>query len=66
MNRFILVIIILGLLGGIAFILRPEESKAPEPVMCTADAKECPDGSFVGRIPPQCQFAACPGEEVQQ
>jgi hypothetical protein len=27
---------------------------------CTADVKECPDGSFVSRIPPNCDFQACP------
>ncbi|MDO8638185.1 MAG: DUF4389 domain-containing protein [Candidatus Daviesbacteria bacterium] len=31
-----------------------------EPVACTMEVKECPDGSFVGRIPPTCQFAPCP------
>ena len=30
-------------------------------VFCTMDAMECPDGSFVGRIPPSCNFAPCPG-----
>lgn len=29
--------------------------------VCTMDAMECPDGSFVGRVPPSCEFAACPG-----
>lgn len=28
--------------------------------VCTADAKLCPDGSYVGRTGPSCQFAACP------
>lgn len=32
------------------------------PVACTADAKLCPDGSAVGRIGPDCEFARCPGE----
>lgn len=31
-------------------------------VFCTMDAKICPDGSSVGRIPPSCDFAPCPGE----
>lgn len=31
-------------------------------VACTMDAKICPDGSAVGRVPPTCEFAACPGE----
>ncbi len=26
---------------------------------CTMDAKVCPDGSYVGRIGPNCEFAAC-------
>ncbi len=29
--------------------------------ICTADAKMCPDGSYVGRVGPSCEFAACPG-----
>jgi len=28
-------------------------------VACTADAKQCPDGSWVSRIPPNCEFAPC-------
>lgn len=31
-------------------------------VMCTMDAKICPDGSAVGRSGPNCEFAPCPGE----
>jgi hypothetical protein len=33
-------------------------------VVCAMDALECPDGSFVSRIPPNCEFAACPEEMV--
>jgi hypothetical protein len=29
-------------------------------VACTMDAMACPDGSFVGRIAPKCEFAKCP------
>lgn len=32
-------------------------------VFCTEDAKICPDGTGVGRVPPSCEFAPCPGEE---
>lgn len=32
-----------------------------DPVFCTQDALACPDGSFVGRVPPSCDFASCPG-----
>lgn len=33
-----------------------------DPVACTMDAKICPDGSAVGRIAPNCDFARCPNE----
>ncbi len=29
---------------------------------CTLEVNECPDGSFVGRVPPSCEFAPCPGK----
>lgn len=32
-----------------------------EPVFCTMDVMMCPDGSYVGRQAPNCEFAACPG-----
>ncbi len=31
-----------------------------EIVFCTMDVKICPDGSAVGRIAPDCEFASCP------
>ncbi len=31
-----------------------------EAVGCTMEAKMCPDGSFVGRVPPDCEFRKCP------
>jgi len=27
------------------------------------DAKQCPDGSFVSRVGPNCEFAPCPSEQ---
>ncbi|HEY4495911.1 MAG TPA: Gmad2 immunoglobulin-like domain-containing protein [Candidatus Paceibacterota bacterium] len=35
------------------------------PVACTMEAKICPDGSAVGRVGPNCEFALCPGEDNQ-
>lgn len=32
----------------------------PEQVFCTADVQLCPDGSYVGRSGPNCEFSACP------
>lgn len=31
-----------------------------ETVFCTQEAKQCPDGSYVGRTGPRCEFAPCP------
>lgn len=42
------------------FISLPTRPSAP--VACTLDAKLCPDGSSVGRVGPNCEFAPCPGE----
>jgi hypothetical protein len=36
-------------------------SAPEEQILCTMDAKQCPDGSYVGRQGPRCEFAACPG-----
>jgi peptidoglycan hydrolase-like protein with peptidoglycan-binding domain len=32
-----------------------------EPIVCTQEAKQCPDGSWVGRTGSNCEFASCPG-----
>jgi len=29
---------------------------------CSTEQKMCPDGSAVGRVPPNCTFKSCPGE----
>jgi hypothetical protein len=49
--------------SGTFFTVQPTEHCIRDAdVVCTLDAKECPDGSFVGRVPPSCEFAPCPGE----
>lgn len=32
----------------------------PVPTACTEEAKLCPDGSYVGRTGPSCEFELCP------
>ncbi len=27
---------------------------------CTQDVQQCPDGSYVSRLPPSCEFVPCP------
>ncbi|KKR80182.1 MAG: hypothetical protein UU73_C0006G0010 [Candidatus Daviesbacteria bacterium GW2011_GWA1_41_61] len=50
-------------------IPEPAESWCPasspstsSPRICTQDAKKCPDGSYVSRTGPNCEFAPCPGQ----
>lgn len=55
----------LGILLLVACSTAPTD-QTPEPideddiVFCAADARECPDGSYVGRVSPSCNFADCP------
>jgi hypothetical protein len=44
---------------GIACTLRAC-APAPGGGACTEEAKQCPDGSYVGRSGPSCEFAPCP------
>lgn len=37
----------------------PAPAPAPDQVMCTQDAMQCPDGSWVGRSGSKCEFI-CP------
>lgn len=47
---------------GILCTVRDCAKGGDDDVACTDDAKQCPDGSFVGRTAPSCEFAPCPGE----
>ncbi len=38
----------------------PVVTATQSPVACTQEAKICPDGSSVGRVGPNCEFAQCP------
>ncbi len=35
------------------------DDTSDEDISCTEDAKVCPDGSWVGRMHPNCEFAPC-------
>jgi hypothetical protein len=51
----------LAVFAVLAIVGCKQQPATEEPVACTMDAKACPDGSFVGREGPNCEFAACPG-----
>ena len=56
----ILIVVAAVALGGGAFYYRAKIFSPAGPKACTEEAKQCPDGSFVGRTGPNCEFAACP------
>ncbi len=58
-KKLVFIVIAVLLLAGV-FVLARWRPGAPEPVYCTQEAKLCPDGSYVGRTGPKCEFAPCP------
>lgn len=70
-NTFIVILAIIVAAAAIVYFVKPEvfmpastskepTQEIPSGVVCTMDAKICPDGSAVGRTGPNCEFAACP------
>ncbi len=62
-RKILVVIFTLILLAGLIWLFYSLSSKDQE-IACPADAKLCPDGSYVGRIGPDCEFAECPLSET--
>ncbi len=60
MNKltFLIVAVAGVILGGYWYVV--SRSQTDEQIFCTQEAKLCPDGSYVGRTGPNCEFAACP------
>ena len=46
--------------AGPFFALCTDGACEAREVFCTEDVKTCPDGSFVSRVAPSCEFAPCP------
>lgn len=59
-RTIIAIMILLGAYIAITYDRKEAAISTPQPVVCTQEAKQCPDGSYVGRTGPQCQFADCP------
>lgn len=53
------------LVVGISVFAWYQFLKNPAEVFCTMEAKQCPDGSFVGRTGPDCEFAECQANKSQ-
>lgn len=57
------VLFLLLVIGGILLMKQPTKESPTPPnggVACTMEAKQCPDGSYVSRTGPKCEFSACP------
>ena len=52
-----LVIICTATAGAVVYF---SSQSVDEPILCTQDVKLCPDGSYVSRQGPNCEFAKCP------
>jgi hypothetical protein len=67
--KIIIIFFVFFLIGYIGYILGHLfsfpywDSGKETPGACTMEAKQCPDGSYVSRIPPDCEFSLCPGEK---
>ncbi len=64
MKKFLPLLALLVLTGAGCTLQKNTDQKGP--VACTADAKQCPDGSYVGRTGPNCEFTACPETNESQ
>jgi len=60
MGRMVGFAVALALVAAAVWYLLATPAHAPGPVACTADAMQCPDGTWMGRTGPNCQFV-CPG-----
>lgn len=65
-NILILIITIVTISVSFLYFFKKDNNvnNNSEGVMCTMDAKMCPDGSYVGRTGPKCEFQACPGDKT--
>ncbi len=60
------IILIVALLVGVVvlatFVVWPmlQPKNDDNIVYCTQEAMQCPDGSYVSRSGPKCEFAPCP------
>jgi len=60
---FLLVIAVILTIGALVIYhiaKTPMSQLLPPGAECTMEAKLCPDGSYVGRVAPNCDFAECP------
>jgi len=62
-TSIIIVLIVLVGCGTSYYFINKQSQKQ---TTCTLEAKICPNGSAVGRIGPNCEFAACPETAIDE
>jgi hypothetical protein len=65
MKKILIILIILIVLAGVWFGFRFLTNNEGQ-IVCTMETKQCSDGSYVGRVAPECDFALCPKEDLIQ
>ncbi len=71
MKIFGIIICLIVALAGVYLAFNPQLLSLPTPyppsplpnpnqTVCTQEAMQCPDGSYVGRTGPNCAFTKCP------
>ncbi len=62
-GSFVIFFVVVAIYATLRFSVEQVTSDVPsgdQIVVCTMEAKLCPDGSSVGRSGPKCEFASCP------
>ena len=54
------ILIIFIIVLGVVWYFVVYKTDKSENRACNEEAKQCPDGSYVGRVAPTCEFATCP------
>ena len=54
----VVLVLVVAVLVGLKFFNQPKQ------IACTMEAKLCWDGTAVGRVGPNCEFAPCPAEAL--
>jgi len=64
MKKYLIALVVIIIIIAGVFLVKNKVVGPTAPigggVACTMEAKQCPDGSYVGRTGPKCEFVACP------
>ncbi len=57
-KQILIILVLIGALLGAGYFYNKKNNI--DGMACTLEAKLCPDGSYVGRSGPKCEFSPCP------